>query len=113
MKNHHWNTRKTHTQLNLPTLGYADVATLLGGDISVTTTRVTSIAQGSREDADMEISIPKTEVMYVCSQGEVTDTTDQTWCAKQIIYLASQINLARTELGHATLSQPSLYRSPD
>ena len=50
------------------TLGYADDAGLLDGDIATATKRVTSIAQGSRTDADMEISIAKTEVMTVEEQ---------------------------------------------
>ena len=61
--------------LRVHTLGYADDAALLDNDIDVATRRVTYIAQGSREDADMEISISKTEVMHVCHQGAVTKTT--------------------------------------
>ena len=47
------------------TLGYADDAALLDEDIKVSTTRVTSISSGSRQDADMVISVEKTEVMHV------------------------------------------------
>ena len=39
------------------TLGYADDAALLDSKKAVATARVTSIAAGSRKDADMEISI--------------------------------------------------------
>ena len=57
---------------NVHTLGYADDAALLDSDKAVATARVTSIATGSRKDADMEIS-PATpsrpesihETMYV------------------------------------------------
>ena len=58
------------------TLGYADDAALLDTDIDVATARVTAIAQGSRQDADMQISVSKTEVMHVCAQGTTTHTTN-------------------------------------
>ena len=57
------------------TLGYADDAALIDSDRSVATTRVTDIAQGSREDADMHINVTKTKVMAVCEQDKVTATT--------------------------------------
>ena len=43
--------------------------------MDIATARVSAIAQGSRSDADMEISIDKTKVMHVCPQGKVTATT--------------------------------------
>ena len=61
--------------LRVSTLGYADDAALLDNNIETSTNRVTAIAQGSRKDADMEISIAKTEVMHVCPQGKTTITT--------------------------------------
>ena len=60
---------------NVHTLGYADDAALLDSDINTVTARVTSIAQGSRSDADMTISISKTEVMHVVEQGRVSAMT--------------------------------------
>ena len=45
------------------TLGYADDAALLDLSIETATARVTSIAQGSERDADMQINVDKTEVM--------------------------------------------------
>ena len=57
------------------TLGYADDAALLDDDINVSTTRVTSIASGSKLDADMVISVDKTEVMHVEEQGRVAQAT--------------------------------------
>ena len=39
------------------TLGYADDAALLDGSREVATARVTAIAQGSRSDADMTITV--------------------------------------------------------
>ena len=60
---------------NVHSLGYADDAALLDSKLAVATDRVTAIAQGSRTDADMSISIDKTEVMQVTAQGAVTPTT--------------------------------------
>ena len=60
---------------NLHTLGYADDAALIDTDLHVATTRVTSIATGSKRDADMEISISKTEVMQVREQGRIAPAT--------------------------------------
>ena len=59
------------------TLGYADDAALIDSSLEISTSRVTTIAQGSERDADMVISIPKTEVMHVCEQGEVSKTTQE------------------------------------
>jgi len=44
-------------------------------DIKVETARVTSIAAGSRKDADMSINIDKTEVMHVATRERVSKTT--------------------------------------
>ena len=63
-------------QNTIHTLGYADDAALLDSDISTATDRVTSIAQGSEQDADMIISVEKTKAMKVCEQDEVTPTTN-------------------------------------
>ena len=57
--------------IRVDTLGYADDAALLDADINISTARVTSIASGSRRDADMEISVEKTEVMHVEEQGRL------------------------------------------
>ena len=59
------------------TLGYADDAALVDGDLGVATERVTAIAQGSKKDADMSINIGKTEVMHVTAQGKVSSTTNK------------------------------------
>ena len=58
------------------TLGYADDAALVDTNIDVATARVTSIATGSRKDADMSINIDKTEVMHVATQERATHTTN-------------------------------------
>jgi len=58
------------------TLGYADDAVLLDYEINIATERVTSIAQGSKADADMVISVAKTKAMHVCVQDPVSKTTN-------------------------------------
>ena len=59
------------------TLGYADDAALIDKTVAAATKRITAIAQGSRRDADMEISKAKTEVMHVREQGRVSRATAQ------------------------------------
>ena len=58
------------------TLGYADDAALLDSSSGVATERVTAIARGSKQDADMEINVTKTEVMHVEEQGRTTPATN-------------------------------------
>ena len=57
------------------TLGYADDAALLDTDVHTATERVTSIARGSEQDADMKINVGKTEVMHVEEQDSVAQAT--------------------------------------
>mgnify|MGYP003326603192 CR=1 FL=1 len=59
------------------TLGYADDAVLLDVALDTATARVTSIAKGSRIDADMDISIAKTQVMQVAEQDRVPEATPE------------------------------------
>ena len=63
------------------TLGYADDAALLDlGDeagIQRASHRVTTIATGSRKDADMDISVSKTKTLHVRKQEEVSATTSR------------------------------------
>ena len=61
--------------INLHTLGYADDAALLDLSIEKATERVTSISKGSVLDADMVISVAKTEVMHVTEQDRVPPAT--------------------------------------
>jgi hypothetical protein len=64
-------------RIRVHTLGYADDAALLDYDASMATQRVTDIAQGSKLDADMQISVAKTKTMHVCEQGAVSKTTSE------------------------------------
>ena len=63
----------------LHSLGYADDVTLIdqGNQIGIqrATVRVTGITNGSRDDSDMEISVPKTKVLHVRRQDAVSSTT--------------------------------------
>ena len=62
------------------TLGYADdIALIDRGDatgVLVASARATAIANGSKQDADMSISIPKTKSMHVRAQDPISATTD-------------------------------------
>ena len=55
----------------LHTLGYADDAALIDSDTAMASRRVSSIARGSKEAADMQINIAKTECMHVKRQFRV------------------------------------------
>ena len=63
--------------MNIRALEYADDAGLLDTSTEDASTRVTAIAQGSRHDAAMEISVPKTKVMHIHKQVRVSDTTEE------------------------------------
>ena len=57
------------------TLGYADDLALIEyGDadgIAKSSARVSSISEGSNEEADMSLSIPKTKVLHVRKQDAI------------------------------------------
>ena len=57
--------------VRLHTLGYADEAALIDSGPSISTERVTSIAQGSKRDAEMQINMTKTKCMHVKRQQRV------------------------------------------
>ena len=65
----------------LHTLGYADdVAILEEGDaagINRLSERITEISKGSKDAADMSVSIPKTMTLHVRKQDEVSKTTSE------------------------------------
>ena len=71
--------------VNLHTLGYADDAALVDSNAEIASERVSSIAQGSKSEADMEINIEKTECMYVKRQQRV-ETPDEAAAAKVCKY---------------------------
>ena len=65
----------------ISTLGYADDLGLLNyGDeqgIKKATERITAISVGSRVDADMKVSLPKTKVLHVREPDPITNTTSE------------------------------------
>ena len=64
-------------QVTIRALEYADDAGLLDKSAEVATPRVTTIAQGSRSDAAMEISVPKTKAMHIHEKARVSETTEE------------------------------------
>jgi hypothetical protein len=56
----------------IQSLEYADDAALVDRDPEQATRRLTAIAEGARRDADMEISVPKTECMHCKIQDAVS-----------------------------------------
>ena len=56
-------------------LEYADDAALIDMAVERCTERLNALAEGAKRDADMEISIPKTEVMHVKNQAAVSPAT--------------------------------------
>ena len=74
----------------LHTLGYADDAALIDANPAIASARVTSIAQGSKRDADMKINISKTECMHVKRQQAV-ETPSSTEAEKVCKYRCTNI----------------------
>ena len=64
-------------QVTVSSLEYADDAGLIDDDVSNASTRITSIAVGSRNDAAMEISKPKTKALHIHQRNLVSETTEQ------------------------------------
>ena len=64
-------------EVTITSLEYADDAGLVDVNIQEASTRISSIAKGSREDAAMTISIPKTKVMHVHKKARVSATTEE------------------------------------
>ena len=63
-------------QLSVSSLEYADDAGLLDEDVAVASARITAIATGSRNDAAMEISKPKTKVLHIHARNKVSETME-------------------------------------
>ena len=64
-------------KVTIRVLEYADDAGLLDIPTSDASTRITSIAQGSKLDAAMEISVPKTKVMHIHKPVRFSETTEE------------------------------------
>ena len=68
---------KSPHQLLVSSLEYADDAALLDQDAASSSKRISSISKGSREDAAMDISIPKTKTMHIHHRVRVSKTTTE------------------------------------
>ena len=64
-------------EVKIKALEYADDAGLMDNNTSESSTRLTSIACGSREDASMVISEKKTKAMHVHRRVGVSTTTEK------------------------------------
>ena len=64
-------------QLTITSLEYADDAGLIDTSVERASTRISAISSGSRNDASMTISIPKTKVMHIHKKVRVSETTDE------------------------------------
>ena len=64
-------------QVKIFSLEYADDAGVVDVNIQEASSRVTKIATGSRNDAAMEISIPKTKAMHIHKKVRVSETTNE------------------------------------
>ena len=65
-----------HT-VKVSSLEYADDAGLLDATVTEASTRMTAISLGSREDAAMIISVPKTKAMHIHKSIQVTETKEE------------------------------------
>ena len=58
-------------------LEYADDAALLDSDVHQASNRLHAISHGSRKDAAMEISLPKTKAMHIHKRDRVSQTMEE------------------------------------
>ena len=58
-------------------LEYADDAALLDSDVHQASSRLQAISHGSRKDAAMEISLPKTKAMHIHKKDRVSQTMEE------------------------------------
>ena len=57
-------------------LEYADDAALLDSNVQQASNRLQAISHGSRKDAAMELSLPKTKVMHIHKKDRVSQTSE-------------------------------------
>ena len=75
-----------HT-VTISSLEYADDAALLDDNVQAASRRISSIAAGSRTDAAMEISIPKTKAMHIHPQVRVSKTETEEIAALKLKHI--------------------------
>ena len=71
----------------ISSLEYADDAALLDQNVQAASRRISSIAAGSRTDAAMEISIPKTKVMHIHPRVRVSKTEPEEIAALKLKHI--------------------------
>ena len=64
-------------EVKISALEYADDAGLLDTNVTEASARLSAISRGSREDAAMIISVPKTKAMHIHNTTTVSDTTEE------------------------------------
>ena len=64
-------------EVKISALEYADDAGLLDNNADDASVRLSAISRGSREDAAMIISVPKTKAMHIHSTTTVSETTEE------------------------------------
>ena len=73
-------------QVTIRALEYADDAGFLDDGIDMSSARLTSVSRGSREEAAMVISVPKTKAMHIHKTVSVSDTTEDEILALKLPY---------------------------
>ena len=74
-------------QVTISSLEYADDAGLLDVNVHEASRRISSIAAGSRNDAAMEISIPKTKAMHIHKRVQVSKTESEEIAALKLKFV--------------------------
>ena len=77
-------------QVTISKLEYADDAGLLDTNVQKASERVSAIAIGSRDDAAMDISIPKTKAMHVHKKVRVSKTETEEIAALKLKYVCPE-----------------------
>ena len=93
-------------QLTVSSLEYADDAGLIDANAANASARITSIAVGSRNDAAMEISKPKTKALHIHRRNSVSETTEQ-----EIVALKLKHKCPVCELTFPTKRGLSIHRA--
>ena len=74
-------------QVDISKLEYTDDASLIDDETKQSSERITSISVGSRSDAAMEVSIPKTNAMHIHPKRRVSCTTEDEVKALQLKHI--------------------------
>ena len=83
-------------KVTVKALEYADDTSLLDDNTACTSERLSSIARGSREEASMIISVPKTKGMHIHKTADVSETTEEEVQALKLKHKCPALNCGRT-----------------